>query len=78
MAKSFIKSVSMNEEMFNFLENNAEISLSKIIQNKLMEIMEFQKQCSGCLKIKNHLIFRERALRYLEHKGLTEEFCDFK
>ena len=43
MAKNVINSVSYPIEMQKFLEQNPELSLSKIVQSKIIEIMENRK-----------------------------------
>lgn len=69
-----IKSVSINKEMEEFLIDNPEISLSTIIQSKLLEIMEFQKRCSGCLQLANIKRANQKALQFIADKGFYEEF----
>lgn len=76
MSKSFIKSVSVSEEMSNFLDEHKEISVSKIIQTRLMEIMEFQRQCENCIKAKNLSKELKKRIDFIEKKRLTEEFLN--
>jgi len=69
-----IKSVSINQEMEDFLRDNSEISLSTIIQSRLIEIMEFQKKCSGCLRISNLTKLVKKYADFVISKGLEDEF----
>ncbi len=77
MTKSFIKSVSISEEMSEFLDEHKEISLSSIIQNRLIEIMEYQKQCENCIKAKNLLKFQQKLLKFIEINNLMEDFTNW-
>jgi len=80
MAKSFIKSVSISEEMDTFLFEHPEISLSKIVQLKLLEIMEFQTPSlheivslkSANIQLRDRL---QKAGDFIDKKGLWAEFC---
>lgn len=72
MGKSFIKSVSITEEMFLFLEEHPEISLSTIVQSKLLSIMDFQKPSD--IQIRQTKQRLAKALQFISDKGLYEDF----
>lgn len=74
MGKSIIKSVSITDEQADFLDENKEISLSSIIQNRLIEIMEYQKKCTGCLKLTNFERFNKKLTQFISERGLMDDF----
>jgi len=75
MAGSFIKSVSLNEQMTTFLQDHPELSLTKIVQSKLLEIMEYQSKMRFYSDYKIPL---QKAYQFIADKGLWEEFETWK
>lgn len=62
MTQNVIKSVSMPVELAEFLDRNPELSLSKIVQVRLIEIKEAKVQFESRLKV------YENKMRVLQEK----------
>lgn len=71
---SKILNVSIPQEFQSFLDENPDLSPSKMLQSKIIEIREHRNACNDCKKVQNLLKIQNKLFSYLERKGLTEEY----
>ena len=86
MPKTVIQSVSFPVEMQHFLDENPDLSLSKMLQSKIIEIQENRRQISEdnlrqkrvTQKLQEHLLIATDRVAELEEKIEKLEKCGSK
>ncbi|MBA7653473.1 hypothetical protein ES703_61322 [subsurface metagenome] len=76
---SKIVTISLNKEQYDFVKSQPELSLSKVAQSAVREIMERHKIVYNDIeilqkkanKLQNYV---QKLTKFLEDKGLWEEF----
>lgn len=80
---SKILNTSVPEEQARFLEENPDFSPSKLLQSKIVELMENSRDWTAQLKRANEKIERimitlSRQIDFITSKNLMEEFMKWK